>query len=326
MIKFPDNKNFITPSIPMAILLIVSYLAMWTGNFMIKGYTGTGLMAELLQGWFAIAGFFILMLIHAVNLLLIAQINNRFAIVRVRTFIPIFIFALLMVVWYNEQTNIISFIALFVWFICIILIMSNYKNIKGMESAFLLFILLFCISLLNPVYLLLIPVFWIAQIIIKGMSLRVFLATLAGLILPLLLYISYLFITEKNDFLIPDLKLAMSPGISLDFGNIVALVYAGLLLTIVILCLIGLFSNIYSDTVQNRKNTYLLLFFISVLSLIILFFPLASGAFLPMLAACIAFVIAHPVTLKKSDFYKSIFYILILINLTFYFFRLFYKN
>jgi len=191
-----------------------------------------------------------------------------------------------------------------------------------MDIAFLLFIVLFLISLLNPVFLLLIPVFWIALIIIKGMSLRVFLATLTGLILPLILYIAYLILTENKDFLIPSLITTLTPGINIDFSNLYALIYTGLIVAIVIISLTGLFSNIYSDTLQTRKNMYLLLFFTTVFSLFILFFPATLGAFLPILAACISFVIAHPVTLKKSDFYKSIFYILILINLVYYFFRL----
>jgi hypothetical protein len=326
MLRVPDNKNFITPSIPMAILLIASYLAMWTGNFLIKGYAGTGLLSELFQGWISFAGFFLLILIHGINLLLIAQINSRFSIIRVRTFIPIFIFALLMVVWYNQLTNIISFIALTVWFICLILVLNNYRNVKGVESSFLLTFILFLISLLNPVYILLIPVFWFALIIIKSMSLRVFLASLSGFLLALILYIVYLYLTESNDYLLPSIYNSLIPGINPIFYNIYTAIYSGIMLIMTILCLIGLFSNIYSDTVQIRKNTYLLIYFLFVTFGIIILFPQASGAYMPILAACISFIIAHPITLKKSDFIKTIFYLFILTNLAYFVFKLLYSN
>ncbi|MHB9140408.1 MAG: hypothetical protein ACYC25_00845, partial [Paludibacter sp.] len=180
-------KNFITPGIPLAILLVMSCFALWVITYF-GGYFVTVSMQNnsvvvflqsilipntILSGLTAIS-------FTLLNAFLVAQLNNRFTLIRSRTFLPIFIFVLLLGVW--NETHLVngSHLALTIFIIALFFTFNMFHNRNASEEAFMGSFLISVSSLfINPL-IFLIPVFWIGFIMLQSFSLRTLIASLLG--------------------------------------------------------------------------------------------------------------------------------------------------
>jgi hypothetical protein len=319
MWKIFDNKQFISPTIPMAMFLVATYLAMWIVTFF--NYTPDAEHSEIISGLLNEFGWLRLLLIFlttALNLLLIANLNSRYSIIRTRSFAPIFLFALLSIVWKDNFMFVSAHFSLFIMIIGFMLFMGMYKNRKATEASFLGTLLFSCLGFLNTAYLVLIPVIWLGFIIMKSFSLKVFLASLIGAMLPWIFFASgcwyYNFATNLPEEFIKNFE----PGLVFTDAGLYEKIYIGFLLLVTATGLMGLLSNMMNDSVQTRKNMYLIILFTSFLLLITCFFPHARFAFLPLTAFGISFILAHPFTLNKSPFYKILLLVFIVVNLIYF--------
>jgi len=317
-------KNFITPGIPLAILLVMSCFALWVityfgGHFVTVSMQNNSVVVFLqsilipntiLSGLTAIS-------FTLLNAFLVAQLNNRFTLIRSRTFLPIFIFVLLLGVW--NETHLVngSHLALTIFIIALFFTFNMFHNRNASEEAFMGSFLISVSSLfINPL-IFLIPVFWIGFIMLQSFSLRTLIASLLGTVTPWILTFSgqYL-IYSKIDF-----ASVFSIQMNLDFNlytfTLVNSIYIASMAIILIICLAGMFSNYSRDAIHTRnKLNFIFLLLIAILILSIIFENQFSS-FLPIIALLFSFLISHPFTLKQNNFFSIVFIIFCVLNISF---------
>jgi hypothetical protein len=311
-------QKFITPDIRFATLLSISYVAIWILNFFFQpdfqDYQAAS--ARLINP----DGFWIVLLIFAItilNMFLISQFNNKLNIIRTKTFLPLFIYALLICTWKESHFLILSHIGLTFLIISLMLFMGMYRNNKAVEPAFLGSLILSIAGFINPTYLFLIFLSWIGFIIIKCASLRIYLASLMGALIPWIFYISYSLMTNSEMLVFNHFILDFEQHSIFVGRHLYEQIYIASILLLLLIGVGGMYSKMYNDSIQARKYlNFILLLLIFVVILVVLFSKHALS-FLPMIAFGYAMLLAHQFSLNRSKFYETLFYIFTFINLAY---------
>jgi hypothetical protein len=317
-------KNIIAPSIPLAGLLVIACCGLWLSAFfgsrlalfpsqssaLIKGvqtiFIPNTLLSNLLSLTFTI-----------LNAFLLAQINNRFTIIRTRTFLPIVTFLILISTW--NETHIVngSHFALTLFILALFYFFSMSRNRNASEQAFMGSFLISASSILINPLIFLIPVCWIGFMMFQSFSLRTFLASVFGTLAPWILYLSVRYLLNPDfDFL---QAFVVVPSIDLSFSAFALqdLIYSALTTIIMIICITGMYSLTHSDAIDTRnKLNFLVLLLISVSVLSFLYMN-QFVSFLPIIALVYSLLISHPLTLKQNNFYGIIFLIFCFINIAY---------
>ena len=322
--KHPTIQQFIRPSMPLSVMFVILYLGSWVLNYFyipdVSYYSAAS--HRLLNPnnlWLIIS----ILLFTIINLLLIAQLNTKFSIIRTRSFIPAFLYALFISAWKESHFLICSHVSLTAFIISLMLFLGMYKNKKAVLPAFWGSMIISLTGILNPVYLFLMPIVWIGFAQLKSFSGRVFLASIMGVLVPWIFYLSYQ-IYAGNEFLIfQHLFVEFSPNFLFSNLMIHERIYIGTIIVIFIISLFGIYTNLLSDAAQNRKNINFLVLMLIFLLILIFSFAKHALAFLPMVAFSMAMLLAHPFTLNKSKFFSILFYLFCVINVAYMFFNYF---
>ena len=317
-------KNIIVPSIPLAVLLVGFCFALWmsaflggsfgnlpTQNSSFVNYIQTILPPNTLFSNLVSVGFVLL------NAFLLAQINNRFTIIRTRTFLPIFIFLLLMSSW--NETHIVngSHFSLTLIIFSLYHFLNMYRDPKASEMAFMGSMFIGVASLIINPLIFLIPVFWIGFVFFQSFSIRTFLATILGILAPWVIYLSiFYFFNQQVEF-----SQLLNANFNLGIGNLTLvlprMIYIAGIIIIMTICIYGMYSMTNSDAIRTRNNlNFLLLLFISVLILSFVFRN-QLPSFLPILALLYAMIVSHPFSLKTTNFYGILFIIFVVVNIAY---------
>ncbi|MFV0487550.1 MAG: hypothetical protein ACK5NL_10220, partial [Vibrio fluvialis] len=245
----------------------------------------------------------------------IAQINNRYAIIRTHTFLPTFIYLLLSASWLPAYGNYIALIAASFVLLAAYITLGMYKEKGSVEQAFLVFFFLGLASLLINEFVILVLVFWIGFILLNSFSTRVFFASILGFLVPWIFWfaIPYFFfdkIVFLYDYHWVDIDLSV-----FDYRNIPAFLYAGTMLAILIIAFVQISTNYRQLSIEAGR---ILLFFrvllISLLLFILLHF-IGLPSYMPLLAIFYALVTAYVFTLLKNTFNSVVFMTLCVLNL-----------
>ena len=314
--KSPTIQQFIKPGVPLAVLLVLLYLVSWGLNYFfipdIQDYNVLDTRLFEPNNFWLITSIFLLTVL---NLLLIALLNNRFSIIRERSFLPVFFYALFITSWKESHFLICSPLAVSVFLISLMLFMGMYKNRTAVIPAFWGTLFISLSGILNPAYLFLIPLAWIGFVQLKCFSTRIFLASLMGMLLPWIFYFSYQLYAGNEIVIFNALFEVFQPGFFLNALTIYEQIYILALVLIVVISLFGIYTNLLSESVQNRKNINVLVFMLVFLIALVFIFPKHAPAFLPLIASLIAMLLAHPFTLQKTRFYTFLFFIVIAIHI-----------
>ncbi|MPM84699.1 hypothetical protein SDC9_131772 [bioreactor metagenome] len=255
------------------------------------------------------------------NILLIIQINSKYSIIRAKSFLPVFFFALFISVWKETHFLYLSHLALSVFLICLMLFLGMYRNRKAVEPAFIGSFLMSLTGLINPVYLFLIPVSWIGFMILKCFSIKVFFASVIGLIVPWIYYFSYNLYTGNEMHLFENLFFEFKPYFIFSGRALHEQIYIIVIISLLITGLAGIYTNLLNDSIQTRKNINLILVYLVFLILLVISFAKHALSLLPFIAFCLAMLLSHPFTLNKSKLYPLLFIIFCLVNIAYMFFN-----
>jgi hypothetical protein len=317
-------KKILVPSIPLAILLVAGCVAVWFSAYFGGRFstlpTQDSFFLTNNQSFFqpnSLLSNIISITFVFFNAFLLGQINNRFTIIRTRTFLPIFIFLILMASWNETHAAIGSHLALTFIIIALFYFFSMFRNKKASEQAFMGSFFIGIGSLLIHPFIFLIPVCWIGFEIFQSFSLRTFLASILGTLAPWLLYLStiYLLHNEINFSTVFNFDF----NFSFNFSNFTLpeIIYSVVLFIIMLISLSGMFSISKGDAIYTRNILNFILLLLISLFVLILIFRSQSALFLPVIALIYAILFSHPLTLKKSNFYVIIFLIFCLLNIAF---------
>jgi hypothetical protein len=257
------------------------------------------------------------LLITALNAFLIGQLNNKYTIIRTRSFLPVLFFVLLMASWHETHTIVVSHIALTLVLFSFFVIFSVYRNRAASEQAFLSSFLIALASIFIEPIILFIPLIWVGLLLFHSMSFRIFLATIFGLLTPWILYLSIRLYFQPDLDWILNIRDSFQLGLPVLGRPLNEIIYMAVLFVLSVIGLVGLSSNLNQDSMQTRSlinfNTWLLaLSFVFSMLFVRQFF-----VFLPFIGVGLSILLAHPLTLKKANFYTIIFVIFIFVNILF---------
>ncbi|VBB46764.1 conserved membrane hypothetical protein [uncultured Paludibacter sp.] len=254
--------------------------------------------------------------------LLLAQINNRYAYINTRTFLPTFFFLLLSVFWIDTHGNYLAYLAALSVMFAIYLFFNNYANENGTEIAFLGFIFLSLSVLILPEYILLLPFVWIGFYQLKCLSFRTFFASLLGFLVPWLAVYGWIYFTTKALDYYPDFLGVFNRLSIISFTNLPTLIYGIVMSAIFLILTVGAGSNINRESIKTRR----LLFFFRIIGfgliLLMIFFCVDFVSYLPLGAAFFAVLAAYTFTYQRTLFYSVLFIFLFLIVGLFTFYQI----
>ena len=255
--------------------------------------------------------------ITLLNAFLVAQINNRFTIIRTRTFLPIIIFLLLICTWNQTHMMIGSYFGLTLFILSLFYFFTMSRDRKASEQAFMGSFLISVSSILINPLIFIIPVCWIGFTMFQSLSLRTFLASIFGTITPWILYSSIQYLVHPDFDFSTLINIYYSIDLSLSTFSPPEIIYTLSMGIILIIGIIGMYSISNSDAIKTRNKLNFLLFLF--VSLIILSFVFRNQikSFLPIIALVYAILISHPLTLKQNNFYGILFIVFCLINIAF---------
>jgi len=307
-------KNIIVPSIPLAVLSIGFCFALWMSTFFGHNNVATpehsNLLVVYLQSLFGVDTLFSYLLSFSFNLLnayLLAQLNNKFTLIRTRTFLPIFIFLLLMGSWDDTHTINGSHISLTLFIFSLFYFFGMYRNVKASEQAFMGSLLISIASLLIQPFIFLIPVCWIGFIMFQSFSFRTFIASIFGAIAPWLLYFGAIYISQSVIDLKSVFSMNLIVGIDLASFAISQIIYFAILAIILVINIVGLYSNSHSDAMNTRVNLHFLMLLLISLFVTVFVFNQQFASFLPITALVYSILVSHAFTLKQNNFYGYVF-------------------
>ena len=308
----------------MSVLLMLMVALVWFSDLFIQNTVLLNLQDKTLVS--GVNGFFsknlllsniVSLLITALNAFLIGQLNNKYTIIRTRSFLPVLFFVLLMASWHETHTIVVSHIALTLVLLSFFVIFSVYRNRAASEQAFLSSFLIALASIFIEPIILFIPLIWVGLLLFHSMSFRIFLATIFGLLTPWILYLSIrLYLQPDLDWIL-NIRDSFQLGLPVLGRPLNEIIYMAVLFVLSVIGLVGLSSNLNQDSMQTRSlinfNTWLLaLSFVFSMLFVRQFF-----VFLPFIGVGLSILLAHPLTLKKANFYTIIFVIFIFVNILF---------
>ena len=317
-------KNLIVPSIPLAVFLVGSCLTLWMSAYVGARYstfaTQDTTIAESLQSVFlpnSLLSNLVCIALTLLNAFLIAQINNRFTIIRTHTFLPILIFLLLIGTWNQTHVMIASHIVLTLFILALFYFFNMSRDRKASEEAFMGSFLISLSSLLiNPV-IIIIPVCWIGFIIFQSFSLRTFLASIFGMLSPWILYLSVGYMLQPEFNIYQQFNLNINSNLSILNFSLPEIIYTASMSAIMIISIFGMYSISNSDAFNTRNKLNFLLFLLISLVILAFIFRNQFISFLPMIALVYSLLISHPLTLKQNNFNSILFLVFCLINIAF---------
>lgn len=316
--RFPTIKKLINPGTGLIVLLIILYLGVWVLNYAFlpdyRQYVAASIRLVDPKP-FELVG--VILLITAVNIVLITQINSRFSIIRTKTFIPAFLYALLIATWKESHFLIMSHLVGTVFLISLLIFLSMYRDKTSVQQSFTGTLLLSITGLFFPPYMFLILLSWLGFFILKCNSPKVFIASIMGALIPWIYYFAYSYLSGSEITVFQSFTIDFQPGLLLIGRPVHEHVYLTFTLLIMIISVIGTYKNLYNDSLQTRKNINLIVVFLLFLVLTIFIFPKQALAFLPLIAIGYAFIFAHPLSLKTTKFYSILFFLFLLVNIVY---------
>lgn len=317
-------RNIVVPTIPMFVLLVILCALLWMSAYFgfrlaIPSTENTSTI-EILQSIFLPNTLFSNIVSFAftfINALLLAQFTTRFTMIRTRTSLPFLIFLFLMSCW--NETHLVngSHIALTIFICSLFILFDMYRDRKASEQAFLSSFLISIGSILMNPLILLIPVCWIGFIMFQSFSFRTFLASVFGVITPWILFLSGIYLLRPDIDLLQLFNLYLNTEPNLSAISLPTIIYIVSLLIILIINLVGMYSNFHSDSIHTRtKLNFLFLLLISVFIIGIAYFG-QFVFFLPFIAFGYSLLISYAFTLKENNFFGYVFIIFCILNIVY---------
>jgi hypothetical protein len=319
-----EIRNYVVPSIPMALLLIILVTIIWFSDLFIHKSiqsvnAGNALSVELNQYFnqhLAISNI-VSLLLTALNALLLGQLNNKYTIIRTRTFLPVLFYVLLMACWHETHTVVLSHLVLSFVMVAMFVIFNVYRNRNASEQAFLSSFLVAVSSLFFEPMILYIPLLWIGLILFHSLSLRNFLATIIGAVTPWVLYLVVRAYLQPDILWLNQLTSSFDIGFSVLTRPFSEIIYLIVLFILFMIGLVGLTSNMNQDSMQTRSMLIFIIYFAFLSFIFSMIFVKHFFVFLPFVGLGYALLLSHPVTLKKGNFFGIIFMIFIFVNIIF---------
>lgn len=319
-----DLRKYIVPTIPTGVFLLLVTVLVWFSDIYISH---SNIISGSIESISAEANTLFLvqpliskaisLLLTVLNAFLISQLNDRFAILRTRSFMPVLTFAILMAVWHETHYQAMTNVSLTLFLLSMFSLFRVFRNRNAAEPVFLTSFLIATSSLIYEVMILYIPLIWIGLSYLYSFSFRNFLASIIGVLTPWIIFVSIKLVQHGDFVWLYNLQNSFYITSSVLDHPLNKLIYIG---AMVILCLISLFNisaNIHQDSMQSRALISFNSWILVASAAFTLIFSNMFVVFLPVLALSLSIMISQPLTINKSRIHGIIFAGFVLINILF---------
>ena len=320
-------QPFISPSLPMTALFYVAFLGIWMGFYWLYDFPLTmhgyiGVFAETHLPSKSLVANLVTFAIVVFNSMIIAQMNNRFAIIRTRTFAPTFIYLLLSACWLPAYGNYVAALGAMFALIALYFSLGMYKDKKSTEQAFLSFFFLALSSFLVSEFVVLTVVFWVGFAFLNSFSGKVFFASVFGFATPWILFFASIILIFGHTDILPEVQEFVMNYSILDYRSIPTFVYVGVMLFVLITSLVQITANDRQDSIQTRNVLNFFKILIFTMILLVMFRYSGFASYMPFAALLFAILSSYIFTLIKNLFNSIVFIVLCVVNFAFAFFLL----
>ena len=199
----------------------------------------------------------------------------------------------------------------------LLLLFSCYQDHQTRGRAFYIFLIASLISLLEPRYLLFVPIIWLLMATtVYSLCFRTFLASLIGLIAPYWLYAGWLLYNNRHN---PEMALSFMSRFTeiqwaTDYSALTRpqIIYLALLVVVFLVGTIHFWITSYMDKIRVRQ-IYTSLIMLTMYTLVLLAVqPQIYNVLIYMLTIAVSPIIAHFVSLTHTRM-SNLFFLLLMI-------------
>ena len=317
-------KPLISPKLVIKTLVIISLLAAWVIAY---PFITQEIAYEMLSSqinsiqkvleYNKLISNIICLLLTLTNMLLIYLLNNKYTIIHTKTYLPVFIFFLLISVWYQTHYLVFTHLALTLFILSLHIFFNMYRNHYATEQAFLGTFILVTGSLILKPLILFVPICWYSFTLYNCFSLRTFLASLLGVLVPWGIYLSIIHIIQPDNLWFANILESFKIDLSFFESFTVDFIYIATLLVFGGIFLAEMFVLMKKDLRQTRAILNIIFSFGLTAIIFSLFLHNQYQVFMPFAAFAFAILFSHPLTLKLSRFNAILFILFVVINIAY---------
>ena len=242
------------------------------------------------------------------------QLNNTFAIIRMRASVQTSVYFLLISVCPYIHTLYAGDLAATAFLAALYFLFSSYQQARPMSSLFHAFVFIGLGSLLLPQLMFFIPVFWIGAYNFQSLHLKSFFASLAGWSVPYWFLLGYAFYYGQMElFYQPFRELASFTPVSFDFSPWEQATLGFLLMLFVVSSAHCLIAG-YEDKIRTRSYLHFLILLNLCIFVYIGLQPALTIHLLSFLLIGVSILTGHLFVLTNSRS-SNLFFIVTLIGL-----------
>ncbi len=315
------NKT-ITPTLLITIIVYFLSLIIWGVTF----FYGTKMLEQdndsryFLQNLFPtdtavshIITFFLMLL----NAILLRKFNEKFRLIRVRTFLPELVYVVLITSWLPLHSCYMAQISLLLILVIISIIFDAYWHRNATENAFLSFFLISILILILPEWIVLVPFLLLFFYLLRSYSFKVFLASILGT-LPIFsfIFVYNYFLDDEFLNILNILKKIIEPD-WIQFDNLFIIIYVAILLLLFVLSFFQRRLLKLQDRLKEREYIDVLRVLVLAPTILIVYKSKTMFMVLPLLAMIYSFLFSYSISLKKSWLNKILFYLFVIVSFIF---------
>lgn len=297
--------------LPVALLTAA---ACWTAAILLHA-DGTGgtdwpLWFQGMETWLPMGIFLPLagFALHVLASVLLVNLNNVFAIIRVRTSLQSFFYLLLAAATPPLYGTLPGLLAGLCFLTAFHQLFGSYRQERSSGSLFNAFVFAGIASLFVPQSLLLAPLLWIGAANFQSLNLKSLLASLFGFALPWWMLLSYTFLTDTTQAFFSQLSdeivLFRPVGYGFEARMMLPL---GFLFLLFAVSTLHCFLSEYKDKIRTRSYLHFLMLFGVCLFVGIGLQPYLLTVFWPLLLIVVSILTGHLFALTNSKWSNAFF-------------------
>lgn len=226
--------------------------------------------------------------------LLLRQIDKQFLIIRTRTSLPFTVALIFFSIHPFFLTFTPDFIALFFVLLAFFPLLSSYQEVFPEKQAFKIGILLALAAIFQVYTLLLIPVFWMGEVWMRGFRFRAFFASIFGMLMVFFgVFAGYFFFDHKAEFFQPFTYFSQIDFPDFSHFSIPQCALIGITALSIIVFIILDYPFFSHGKVLSKKTIDLLIWMIFFSIAFQIMYGVHTLFFLYLVSALFAFIVAH---------------------------------
>ena len=309
-----ESKNFIFISTFLAILLRIA-LFTYIDDFSIYPYISNSVLGNFIYPYFNNDSWvsFVLATAFALGIsFYCAYLNLKYTLIRVKSYL---VYSIVFWVFSSHVAFLVMnlhYVAILFFLVCLDILFSSYQLKDISAKAFAIGFILAIASLFSFYFLFYLMLFWVGFLFMRNFSLKVFLASLLGIIsIYWLVLFFYLWFKSLDDYL----ALFSSVATAFEFGYFFKLLSANECIVLginVLFLIVAIFYNqvySYKDKIRIRVMIYFLDVLVISTMLSCSFINLDPVVDLYIYAICYSLILAHFFSVAEEKWQVYLFYI-----------------